>query len=315
MKRRRLTLEDAPEDGAKALGVKDVKKIMDSVVVLDITFHRPGIYRKANIDLVETDADKKMLRLNKDIVSRKEYTAAIAVAYEARRWLDTRCLPSLLGRGTYFLPIANIGVVTDKLEEFERRYMAKFEEFLLVYPSLVRDAESRLGNQFDPKNYPSVEQLRSAVYIERRLLDFGVPSEDKLGRALWEEERKRAESTWRSAAEEIQCALRDAFRSLVRHLAERLEPNADGSKKVFKDTAVSKLLEFIDLFKNRNLVGDAELEGLVIQARDVLKGKKPDAIRKSDVKRGEVYSEMIRVQAALETLLMDAPKRAISFDD
>ena len=160
-----------------------------------------------------------------------------------------------------------------------------------------------------------VDQLRAAFSVERRLLDFGTPGEDKIGKALWESERKRAEETWRAAADEIQDALRCAFRSLVGHLAERLEPNPDGSRKVFRDTAIEKLTEFLDLFKARNLTGDAELEGLVIQARNVLQGKRPDALRKSNVIRGEVAREMGRVLTALDTLMGDAPRRRISFEE
>jgi hypothetical protein len=307
--------EVAAATPASEVSVRDAKAIMDQVVVLDLVFHRPGIYRKADVGKVETVADKTMLRLNKDIVNRKEYGEAVAVAGELRRWLLARCLPSPLRRGTYLVPISMVGDISDKIEAAEVKYLSRFEAFFQAYPKLVENAKEQLKDQFDAGNYPSVRALRSAVWVERRFLDFGVPSEAKIGKALWESEKKKAEETWTNAAYDIQEALRDAFRSLVGHLAERLEPTPDGEKKVFKDTAVEKLLEFIDLFKARNIAGDAELEGLVIRARDVLKGKKPDKLRTSSVARGEVAGEMARVQAALDKLLEKAPKRRIVFED
>ncbi len=309
-----LTLEPVVESTPRP-EVKDAKRILDNVVVLDITFHRPGIRRKADLGLVETEIDKRMLGLTKAIVDSEEYTGVCRVANDARHWLEVRSLPSPLKRGTYLVPIALIGDVNERLEKVDVEYAVKADVFAIAYPSLVESAKERLGNQFDPENYPRVEALRAAFWIERRLLDFGVPSEEKIGKELWKREKDRAENTWREAAEEIQEALRCAFRSLVGHLAERLEPNPDGTRKKFKDASVEKLLEFIDLFKSRNITGDAELEGLVVQARNVLQGRKPDKLRTSSVVRGEVAGEMSRVQSALDTLLETAPRRAITFKE
>lgn len=294
---------------------REVKAIMDEVVVLDLTFHRAGIRRKADISKVETGAKKDQLGLTKAIVDSKEYAAAMSVTGEARGWVDRRSLPSPLKRGTYLVPITMVAGVNDYLDQVEQRYLAKAEEFCRAYPDLVRRAKVDLADQFDADNYPSVGQLRRSFWVERRLLDFGVPSEAKIGKALWQQEKARAEATWSSAVDEIQVALRDAFRSLVGHLAERLEPNADGSRKVFRDTAIEKLLEFIDLFKSRNLTGDADLEGLIIQARNVLKGRNVKALRDNATARGEVAGEMARVMVAMDKLLEDAPRRKISFED
>jgi hypothetical protein len=295
--------------------VRDVKRIMDDAVILAITFHRAGIRRKADIGLVATEADKSMLGLTKAIVDSPEYTAAMRVVGDARSWLDKRTLPSPLKRGTYLVPLSMVGDVYDHIAEVVEEYRAKVEEFLLVYPAQVERAREHLADQFQQDNYPTVETLRAAFWIDHQLLDFGVPSAEKIGRELWAREKERAERSWADAVGEIQEALRSAFRGLVGHLAERLEPNADGSKKIFKDTAVEKLVEFIDLFKNRNLTGDVELEGLVAQARNVLAGKRPDALRKSSTVRGEVAGEMARVSAALDKLLADAPRRKISFEE
>jgi len=314
MQRERLKdLIDRPVEGQAI--AKDAKRIMDDVVVLDLTFHRPGIRRKANMALVETTADKRMLGLTKAIVDSNEYDAVIRVASETRNWIDRRSLPSPLKRGTYLVPVVSVADVYAKLDEAEREYSSRVEAFLSVYPGQVELAKAKLLDQFDPSNYASVDQLRSAFWLERRIMDFGVPSEEKIGATIWQRERERAEQTWSAAVDEIQDALRSAFRGLVGHLAERLEPNLDGTKKGFKDATVKNLVEFIDLFKNRNLTGDAELEGLVVQARNVLEGKRPDSLRKSSVIRGEVAGEMVRVMTALDGLLETAARRKITFEE
>jgi hypothetical protein len=295
--------------------VKDAKRVMDDVVVLDVTFHRPGISKQADLSRVSTDSDKDMLNLTKNIVDAKEYSTVVRFADDVRMWLAKRSLPSPLKRGTYLVPVGSVEQVCQFLDQAEERYKAKAEEFLAVYPEKVAEARIKLGDQFNADNYLPVEQLRASFWIERRLIDFGLPSEEKIGRALWEKEKQRAEETWSRAVETIQEALRTSFQTLVGHLAERLEPKPDGTRKVLRDTAIDNMLEFIDLFKARNVTGDAELEGLIIQASNVLKGKKPEDIRKSDTVRGEIAGEMARVQKALDKLMDVAPRRRISFDD
>ena len=295
--------------------VKDAKRVMDDVVVLDVTFHRPGISKQADLSRVSTDSDKDMLNLTKNIVDAKEYSTVVRFADDVRMWLAKRSLPSPLKRGTYLVPVGSVEQVCQFLDQAEERYKAKAEGFLTVYPEKVAEARIKLGNQFNADNYLPVEQLRASFWIERRLIDFGLPSEEKIGRALWEKEKQRAEETWSRAVETIQEALRTSFQTLVGHLAERLEPKPDGTRKVLRDTAIDNMLEFIDLFKARNVTGDAELEGLIIQASNVLKGKKPEDIRKSDTVRGEIAGEMARVQKALDKLMDVAPRRRISFDD
>jgi hypothetical protein len=311
-KRERLEMEETFPKGRQ---VTDAQKIMEKVVVLDIIFHRPTIRRKADLGLIDAAADKSMLGLTKALVESKEYTEVCHVANETRSWLERRTLPSPLRRGTYLLPLTMVEAVNDKLDEVEKDFLAKAEKFLDAYPALTEAARVKLMDQFDPANYPSVNALRVAFSLERRLLDFGVPGEEKIGKALWQKEKERAEKTWIAAVDDIQDALRAAFRGLVGHLSERLEPNVDGSKKCFKDSAINKLLEFIDLFKNRNLTGDAELEGLVAQARNVLEGKSPKKIRDRATTRGEVAGEMARVMGALDKLLENSPRRKISFED
>ena len=293
----------------------DVKKVLEDVVVLNLIFHRPGMYRRGDLDQITTDADKKMLHLSKDIVDSDEYGEIVTYANDVRKWVRKRTSASPLKRGTFLAKLSVVDELNAYLDEAEPRYKSKAESFLAVYPQKVQEAESRLRGQFVARNYPTVGQMRPAFWVERSFFDFGVPSAQKIGRALWEQEKRRAEETWAATIEEVQDALRVTFRSLVGHLAERLEKQPDGKRKIFKVNTIDKITEFIDLFQARNITNDAELEGLVAQARNVLAGKNPDSIRKSDVVRGEIAGEMVRVTTALDQLLIDSPRRQISFDD
>ena len=203
-----------------------------------------------------------------------------------------------------------------KVDEYEAKYQELADKFVAVYPAKIKDAEERLGpSQFRADNYPSVKSARASFSIERRLLDFGVPSKKKIGLELWKQEREKAEAMWKDAAVEVQFALRESLRVLVAHLADKLEPKPDGSRKTLYSSAITNVTEFLDLFQSRNVTGDVELEGLVAQARNVLKGKKADTLRTNAMARGKVAGEMARVMGALDQLLEKAPRRKIQFKE
>ena len=75
---------------------------------------------------------------------------------------------------------------------------------------------------------------------------------------------------------------------LVQHLVERLQPGADGKPKVFRDSLVRGMEEWLSDFSARNLAQDGELSSLVERARELLHpvGNRPSAPRPFAPTRG-----------------------------
>ena len=88
---------------------------------------------------------------------------------------------------------------------------------------------------------------------------------------------KQSKSPSRTFAEELG--------SLVSHLAERLSGEADGKPKVFRDTAVTNLTEFLERFQRLSIGTDESLEQLVEQARSLVTGIVPEDLRQRDTLR------------------------------
>jgi hypothetical protein len=80
---------------------------------------------------------------------------------------------------------------------------------------------------------------------------------------------------------------------------------------VFCDSAVENLLEFFQRFKRLNVTSSDELEELVQEAQQVIKGSRPQQPRDSSSLRGQVQSQLVRVQASLDELMVDRPRRNI----
>ena len=106
-------------------------------------------------------------------------------------------------------------------------------------------------------------------------------------------------------------AFADERSQLISHLAERLSGDADGSPKVFRDSAVTNLREFFDRFQHLNIRSDEQLDRLVDDARRIISGVGPQDLRDRGDLRQSISRELTRVEASLDGYLTDRPRRRI----
>lgn len=101
------------------------------------------------------------------------------------------------------------------------------------------------------------------------------------------------------------------FHKLVSHLVERLTGQGDGKPKVFRDSAVGNLHEFFARFRMLNVRSSADLEELVQTAQHALKGANPEGLRDDGHLRAHIAAQLSGVQASLDGLLVDQPRRRV----
>ena len=98
---------------------------------------------------------------------------------------------------------------------------------------------------------------------------------------------------------------------MVDHLSERLSGSADGKPKVFRDSAVTNMTEFFERFRSLNVRSNEQLDELVGNAQRVVRGVEPQQLRDSQALRQNISKQMAAVQAGLDQLLVDRPRRNI----
>jgi hypothetical protein len=114
---------------------------------------------------------------------------------------------------------------------------------------------------------------------------------------------------------QVKAALRLGLKKLIDHLVDRLAPGPAGVKKKFAATTITKVVEFLELFSARNVVGDKELAVLADQAKEVLAGRTPESIREDEEAAAFIAERMSTVKTQLDKLLQDMPERVIKLDD
>lgn len=288
--------------------------LQDGTVILDVVFRCPGQVRRERQARVETKANQDWLSTNKRIFDSRTFRECQVIQAKTAEWLRKRSLPCGL-EGYFVLPLGLLPDAYAHLDDADARLAAKVEQFCGEYEQLKERAKAELKELYREEQYPDVERFRRGIRMDRRLIELGVPDPIKVGDAIARAEMAKARDRWQDAAEQVTACLREEFRDMVAHLAERLAPNADGSKKRLHESAVEKVAEFIELFRRRNVLDDRGMDLLVSRAKALLAGKSVELLRDNELIRSRTASAMAEVKVALDRLVTDAPGRRIVFDE
>lgn len=309
------------EDPTQARGeVLSGGSIAEKAVCLSLTLRRPGVRRKLRHEKVEVDGEAEarqdLLHVGKDILDSEELKAVAQFDSETRAFITKRCLPSLFKGGVYLLPVPLVDEVDETLRARIPERDALAEAFLAAYPRLVEKARTDLRSHFDEENYPDVDRVRALFGMGYRYFTFATPSTLKgVSKAIFAREAEKTARWWQDAREEAQQVLRAATAELVDHLVDRLSVGPDGKKKVFQNTLVTNLDEFIGTFDARNVADDGELKALVERMRGLVKGQDATSLRSDDGVREKVRAGFEEVKQALDAMVVDKPSRFVALTE
>ena len=79
---------------------------------------------------------------------------------------------------------------------------------------------------------------------------------------------------------------------------------ANGEKvKIFRDSAVTKMIGFLDAFEKRNLTDDGEMLSIVQKARALMAGVDPQTLRENGTVREIVTKGFEELRGSIDGLL------------
>jgi hypothetical protein len=179
-----------------------------------------------------------------------------------------------------------------------------------VYDQVQADARRRLGRLYNPADYPA--EVRGLFGVEWDFPSVEPPSYlMSVAPEVYEEERQRVAARFDEAVRLAEQAFAAEFSRLLSHLTERLANGEDGRRQVFRDSAVNNLVEFFQRFTQLNVRSNPELEALVDQAQQMVRGITPQRLRDSDSLRQQVAADMAQVRQQVERLIVDVPRRRL----
>lgn len=203
---------------------------------------------------------------------------------------------------------------TDEFAAQMQRFQEELDEAVSSldrhYHQLKTAARQRLGRLYCDADYPA--SLAGLFH-----LDFEFPSVEvpgylrQLSPELYQQECARVQARFNEAVELAEEAFCNELAKLVSHLTERLSGMEDGKPKIFRDSAIENLTEFFSRFRQLNVGSNDQLDRLVADTQRVVRGIAPQELRDNQHLRQHVATEMSRVQASLDGMLVDRPRRNI----
>lgn len=256
-------------------------------------------------------AEGKFLSAGKKLLdtSHPAFKAVTAVRSRAVQYWKGASLP-YPEPGIRLIRQDAIGDFDAKMATFRQELDETVSELDRHYDELRTAAQQRLGALFDPSDYPA--SLIGMFAIEHDFPSVEPPSYlRQLKPELYEQECQRMRSRFDEAVQLAEQAFTEELARLVEHLTERLSGQNDGKPKVFRDSAVTNLSEFFERFRALNVRSNEQLDELVDRVQRSVGGIEPQQLRDNGSLRQQVATQMSSVQASIDQLLVDRPRRNI----
>jgi hypothetical protein len=301
-------------------------KIDNDVIALTFSVHAWGVKRKGNLKallkarqaLQDKEGEEKLSKLENTILISKEHDAIgkFMTNVVKNGYVVPRSVPSFFREGCYLFRLRAVEEVDTYLKTAQIEIRNLVREFVMVYPSQKDEARELLepDGQYKESDYPSARELQDMFYISWQWISFDVP--EGLPESVYAAEKSKAQNMWNDAAESITFALREAFKGLIAHAIDKLQVGADGKVKIFRDTTLTNITDFIATFKDRNITADSSLETLIKQADNILASvDTAKVLRDSTMVRDMVRTGFQTIEKQIDSLLVDKPIRKFNLDD
>lgn len=310
-----ISTEDRPvsESGARASAAK---RLRNSMIAVRLSFTWLGVQKTLSRQQKETaatpfNAEGRFLSAGKKLLdtSHPAFRSVTAIRGRATQHWKSVSLP-YPESGIRLIQRERVECFADTITECQSELQQAVEELSRHYGDMRASARDRLGELFNETDYPV--SLNDSFALE---LDFpSVEPPDylrQLNPELYEQECQRMRQRFDEAVRLTEAAFTEELAQLIDHLSERLNGESDGKPKVFRDSVVDNLQQFFERFQQLNIHSNEQLDELVCRANQLMNGVRPQQLRSSESTRQQIASGLAGVQASLDQLLVDRPRRNI----
>lgn len=261
--------------------------------------------KKASKDVTSRNhADESVAHVSKKLLVDCDELKAVHSLAAGTRNEHYRLTMPWSNTGLRLLPTAAYFDYHRELTDRQTKFYEAVNEFIDAYQFEVGRAQMKLGNLFNPDDYPTADSLRSkfAFHINYMPLpssgDFRVDVGNEQERVLKEEYDK-------FFTQQLETAMGDVWNRTYEALAkmsERLDYSGKEDRKIFRDSLVDNVMEMVDLLKTCNVTGNMEMENMRAKLVRALNGVTPEALRSNESLRLNTKREVDAAIAAIPSM-------------
>ena len=257
------------------------------------------------------EASTDLVTASKKLIDTKNptYKTLTAIKSQAAGYWRSMTLPYPQD-GIRLIKQSDVEAFETRMRSFREQLKAAEANLQLEYDTLKNAAREKLGALFNSADYPAslegvfdVKWEYPAVDAPNYLMTFNPE--------LYEQEQRRIQTRFENAVVMAEDAFAERLQEMISHLIERLTDEPDGTRKVFKKSAIDNFKEFYDNFRHMNVRSNEQLEGLIKQANDLVAGVDVAELRDNKNARQTLSEQMSNVQGALDNMITNAPRRRV----
>jgi hypothetical protein len=240
----------------------------------------------------DANADNDAARVNKHLVPKESLKEIISAVGALRTHFYANTLP-WGDNGDRLLPRLRYMDFMQEHGQHRQTFSNAVEEFLTRKYLEARDqAEFRMGDMFNPNDYPPAEALRRKFSVNLDIhgvatakdfrVDMNKAEVDSIKRQIEEKNQER-----------VTAAVADVWTRLnetINHFADRMAGDS-----VFKEATVRNLEAIVEMLPAMNITNDPKLEELRQDINDSLIGYTAKELRKDDAVRAVAAKEAKRI--------------------
>lgn len=291
--------------------------IFEHAVCLSVGRAWPSLSRTLSKDFIATTADKKRVHASKDLYDSDELRKLQNLESALDMKLKTYCIPFPLKAGIYVLPKDFIPQVEQILGEHIEARQPLIDKFCERYDVLVAEAREALGDSFNPNDYSTAERVKHEFQFGYNYLQMTASDLLKeVSKDVLKREQDKMDQVWKDAGQAATDLLTTQMQGLVNGFLDKLKPTGpDGKKKIFRNTLLKPINEFINNFSPRNLNNNSQLKAEVEKMKALVEGIDPEDIRKNEALKDSLQKGFSEIKTILDAGITDAPIRAINLAD
>jgi len=219
---------------------------------------------KANAKNGTYTASKKLADGVDELVAIKSKQSEVRAEWYkmGERWFDN---------GTRAFKGVKLIDVTQQMLQWDREHDALVERFMRVYPSMVAGKQYDLGSDYNPRDYPPADVVRSKFYFKFDYFTIPDSADIRLMEGIPPEEvEAMVEEAEKQMKERLHASLSSAATKLfkcVEKMHEKLSVKVGEPGHIFRDSLVDNLVDLIEIMPNLNIIDDPALKALTVEAK------------------------------------------------
>ena len=240
---------------------------------------------------------KKLLGNCDELTAVQKFTANVRNLHYGMTmpWSDT---------GLRLLPTAQYFKYHQAMTEVQNEYERMVQAFLDAYDWAITQSQARLGDLFNPADYPSTDSIASKFSFRFSYIplpdagDWRIDIQNEAQQQLTQQYAAYYTSQINNAMNDLWHKLHDNLTTLVR----QLDYDADGKRNRVYDTVFDRAHELVEMLSTCNVTGYSQMEAMRQRLDTALYGLTADAVKRDDTLRDNAREKVKDAIANLPSL-------------